>query len=92
MATLCSGFGLLEGPVWDPARGLLLPMRIAAVDDPELRRVRMENFPGSDLKEGVRAFLESARANLLLTDREVKDVCIAVSTCHWRSRACRRLF
>lgn len=28
------------------------------VDDPELRRVRMENFLGSDLKEGVRAFLE----------------------------------
>ncbi len=23
METLCSGFGLLEGPVWDPARGLL---------------------------------------------------------------------
>ena len=28
------------------------------VDDPELRRLRMENFLGSDLKEGVRAFLE----------------------------------
>ena len=23
METLCSGFGLLEGPVWDPDRGLL---------------------------------------------------------------------
>jgi hypothetical protein len=23
METLCSGFGLLEGPVCDPARGLL---------------------------------------------------------------------
>ena len=27
-------------------------------DDPGLRRMRMENFLGSDLKEGVRAFLE----------------------------------
>ena len=58
MATLCSGFGLLEGPVWDPARGLLFADGSRRSTSLNSAVCEWKTFPGSDLKEGVRAFLE----------------------------------